>query len=175
VLVANAYLNETTRNQAVRLTALNAIARALSSTLDERGVVAALHNTLSQWVPVDATELVAPEDGPDRSVRLLRYLSGQDVSSSRLPWRSPLVADARPVIESGRSYLRADAGPEDPLPSTIWVPIKEGEQVRGALSIQAGQRDAYEESTLTFLEQVADEVALAVRNAWSGAPPGHAR
>src|SRR5919204_1769671 len=167
VLVANAYLNDTARNQAVRLTALNAIARALSSTLDERGVVAALHHTITQWVPVDVTELVAPEEGPDRMVRLLRYGSGQDVTSARVPWRSPLIADARPVIENGTSYMRADAGPEDPFPSTIWVPIKEGDQVRGALSIQAHERDAYEESTLTFLEQVADEVALAVRNAWS--------
>jgi two-component system, OmpR family, phosphate regulon sensor histidine kinase PhoR len=167
VLVANAYLNETTRNQAVRLTALNAIARALSSTLDERGVVAALHHTITQWVRVDVTELVAPEEGPERMVRLLRYGSGQDVVSTRVPWRSPLVADARPVMEHGSSYMQSDAGPEDPYPSTIWVPIKEGDQVRGALSIQATARDAYEDSTLTFLEQVADEVALAVRNAWS--------
>jgi PAS domain S-box-containing protein len=149
------------------LTALNAIARALSSTLDERGVVAALHNTLTQWVPVDTTDLIAPEEGPEKTVRLLRYTPGHDVSSTRVPLRSPLIAEARRVMETGNPYMRAESSPEDPLPSTIWVPIKEGDQVRGALSIQSHERDAYEESTLAFVQQVADEVALAVRNAWS--------
>ena len=39
VIVNSAYLNELTRNQAVSLGALNAIARALSATRDEEGIV----------------------------------------------------------------------------------------------------------------------------------------
>jgi len=48
VMLANAYLNELTRNQARRLDALNGIARAMASTLDEASVLTALHTTLSQ-------------------------------------------------------------------------------------------------------------------------------
>src|SRR5262245_7014090 len=56
VVVSNAYLNELTRNQAVSLGALNAIAHALSATHDEDGVLAALLATLSSLLPVDAIE-----------------------------------------------------------------------------------------------------------------------
>src|SRR5438132_1140875 len=61
VLVSNAYLNELTRNQAVRLSALNDIARALSGTHDAEGVAAALYSTLTPLLPVDALEMVVRE------------------------------------------------------------------------------------------------------------------
>src|ERR1700730_3411935 len=62
VIVSNAYLNEMTRNQALSLTALNSIARALSSTHDEDGVVAALRATLIQLIPLDRFALVVPDE-----------------------------------------------------------------------------------------------------------------
>jgi PAS domain S-box-containing protein len=167
VLVANAYLNETTRNQAVRLSALNAIARALSSTLDESGVVAALYTTLSQLLPVDVLELVAAQEDVEDKVRVLRYSSGSGSYSALLPVRSRQVATARMVLQTGEPYLRTEPDRSLEHQSAVWVPIKEGGQVRGSLSIRAQPPEAYEESTVTFLEQVADEVALAVRNAWS--------
>ena len=48
VLLANVSLNELTRNQARRLEALNSVARAMASTLDEASVLNALHTTLSE-------------------------------------------------------------------------------------------------------------------------------
>src|SRR4029077_19954268 len=87
VLLANASLNELTRNQARRLEALNSIARAMAPTLDETSVharpgawaarlnepsvLAGLPTTLRELLPVDALEMVAmQDDGTDR-VRLL--------------------------------------------------------------------------------------------------------
>ena len=63
-LVSNASLNELTRNQAVSLGALNAIARALSATRDEEGVVTALLETLGALIPVDRIELAVRGEGP---------------------------------------------------------------------------------------------------------------
>jgi GAF domain-containing protein len=68
-LISNAYLNELTRNQAVSLGALNAIARALSATRDEEGVVTALLQTLGALIPVDRIELAVRGEGS--RVRLL--------------------------------------------------------------------------------------------------------
>src|SRR6202049_886971 len=51
--------------------------------------------------------------------------------------------------------------------SSLWVPIKEGGVVRGALGIKCSRPYAYESSTAAFLELVADEVTLALRNARS--------
>src|SRR5712692_1619599 len=159
VLIANASLNDITRNQSVSLAALNTIARALSSTLDEKGVVAALHATLSQLLPVEALEMAALTS--DNRVRILRYAAGQAPETTLHAISSAKVLLARKVLESGRSLL------EQKEASQLWVPIKEGGAVSGALSIRSSRPDAYEESTITFLEQAADEVALAVRNASS--------
>jgi PAS domain S-box-containing protein len=168
VLVSNAYLNEVTRNQSVRLSALNAIARALSSTLDEKGVLAELYSTLTPLLPVDVLELVAVDEADERRVRVLRHDAAGEGLSLTLPLRSKQIEGARQVLRSGRSHLRGSSnGTAHIHESGAWVPIIEGDRVRGALSIHSKQVDAYEQSTLTFLEQVADEVALAVRNAWS--------
>src|SRR5258708_12221429 len=71
VLLTNAYLNELTRNQARRLEALNSIARAMASTLDEASVLTALHATLSQLLPVDVLHMAALDPEQPDKMRLL--------------------------------------------------------------------------------------------------------
>jgi signal transduction histidine kinase/putative methionine-R-sulfoxide reductase with GAF domain len=166
VVVSDAYLNELTRNQSISLSALNAIARALSSTHDEEEVAAALRAALMPLLRVDRLELVVP--GPHR--RRLRVLQA---GGSDQPVRSEITGEAhrlrtaREVLASGKPQLRRGAPAEAELRSGVWVPVVEGEQVRAVLSLQARQPEAYEQSTVTFLEQVADSVSLALRNAWS--------
>src|SRR5258708_25798535 len=63
VLLANASLNELTRNQARRLEALNSIARAMTSTLDESSVLTGLYAPLRELLPVDALDMVTLQDG----------------------------------------------------------------------------------------------------------------
>src|SRR5438270_4172970 len=70
VLLANASLNELTRNQARRLQALNGIARAMTSTLDETTVLTGLYGTLRELLPVDSLEMIAFTDDQERA----RYL-----------------------------------------------------------------------------------------------------
>src|SRR5712671_2655486 len=97
VLLANAYLNELTRNQARRLDALNSIARAMASTLDEASVLTALQTTLSQLLPVDVLHMAAIEaDKPDR-VRLLRVQSDSAPTSRWVAMRSPQAAPVRAI------------------------------------------------------------------------------
>src|SRR5215471_13307242 len=160
-LVSNAYLNELTRNQAVSLGALNAIARALSATRDEEGVVTALLQTLGALIPVDRIALAVRGEGS--RVRLLTGGPGARVRRSWVPNGSRRLTWARPAIETGRGHLDIDAAPG----SAATVPIVEGGAPRGALSTRTRQPGAYEQSTLAFLQQVADQVALALRNAWS--------
>ena len=165
VLVANAYLNDTTRDQALRLSALNAIARALSSTLDEGGVVSALYSTLSQLLPVEILELVAVDEQEADEVRVLRHTTA-GLTSTTVSGKAKQLSSTREVLDTGAPRLQRDRANAE-FRSGVSVPIKEGGLVRGVLSIFATDPDAYEDSTVVFLEQVGDEVALAVRNAWS--------
>ena len=161
VLLANASLNELTRNQARRLEALNSIARAMTATLDEASVLTALHRTLSELLPVDTLEMVAlDDDHPDRA-RLLQIEAGAAPRSRWLALTAPPIATARRVLRDSKSVVI-----QHPT-SALWVPIKEGGAVRGALGITCVRPYAYEASTAAFLEPVADEVTLALRNARS--------
>jgi len=161
VLLANASLNELTRNQARRLEALNSIGRAMASTLDEASVLTGLHTTLRELLPVDALEMVAmPDEGADR-VRLMHVESDSAPTTRWLPSRSPLVAAARAVLRDSKPVLA-----HTPT-SSLWVPIKEGGVVRGALGIRCARPFSYEDSTAAFLLLVSDEATLALRNARS--------
>ncbi len=161
VLLANASLNELTRNQARRLEALNSIGRAMASTLDESSVLTGLHTTLRELLPVDALEMVAmPDEKADR-VRLMHVEADSAPTTRWLPSRSPLVAAARSVLRDAKPVLA-----HAPT-SSLWVPIKEGGVVRGALGIRCSRPFAYEDSTAAFLELVSDEATLALRNARS--------
>ena len=160
VLLANASLNELTRNQARRLQALNAIARAMTSTLDETSVLAGLYVTLRELLPVDALEIVVLQDGSDR----VRYMHASAEAKPNIRWlpaKSPLAATAREVTAENKPRLVHYPH------SAVWVTLKEGGAARGAIGIRASRPYSYEDSTAAFLELVSDEVSLALRNARS--------
>jgi PAS domain S-box-containing protein len=160
VLLANASLNELTRNQARRLEALNSIARAMTSTLDETSVVAGLYATLRKLLPVDALDMVTLQDGTERPRYL--HVAGDAVPTARwLPARSPLATTARGVVAENKPVMTHYPK------SSLWVPLKEGGVARGALGLKCSRPYQYEDSTAAFLELVSDEVTLALRNARS--------
>src|SRR5260370_14874155 len=145
VLVANAYLNELTRNQARRLEALNSIARAMASTLDEASVLTALQTTLSQLLPVDMLHMAAMEsDQPDR-VRMLNVQSDSAPTSRWLSIRSSQLGPVPPIVRNPQPLLTHQPS------SSLSVPLTEGGSVRCALGIQTKRPYAYEESTAAFL------------------------
>ena len=161
VLVKNASLNELTRNQARRLEALNSVARAMASTLDETSVLTGLHTTLRELLPVDALEMVAMQDDGTERLRLMHVEADFAPTSRWLPARSPIAAAARAVMRDSKPLLVHQPN------SSLWVPIKEGGVTRGALGIRCSRAYAYEDSTAAFLELVSDEATLALRNARS--------
>src|SRR5881296_1615378 len=143
VLLVNASLNELTRNQARRLEALNSIARAMTSTLDEASVLSGLYATLRELLPVDTLEM--------DTLPTSRWLTA----------RSAHTVTARDVVAGNKPVLAHYPH------SSLWVPLKESGGARGALGINFSRPYAYEASTGAFMELVADEVTLSLRNARS--------
>src|SRR4029077_8003478 len=161
VMVANASLNELTRNQARRLEALNNIARAMASTLDEASVLTALRATLSMLLPVDSLDMVSLAHDRTDKARLLHLEADSAPVSKWISMKAAEGVAARTVQRDPKPLLIHEPS------SSLWVPIKEGGIVRGALGITCSRPYAYESSTAAFLELVADEVTLALRNARS--------
>jgi two-component system, OmpR family, phosphate regulon sensor histidine kinase PhoR len=161
VLIANASLNELTRNQASRLAALNNIARAMASTLDEASVLTALRATLSELLAVDSLDMVSVAHDRTDKARLLHLEADSAPTSREISLRSAEFAPARTVLRDPKPMLI-----HEPT-SSLWVPIKEGGTARAAFAIKCSRPYAYEASTAAFLELVSDEVTLALRNARS--------
>ncbi|MDQ2943515.1 MAG: GAF domain-containing protein, partial [Candidatus Dormibacteraeota bacterium] len=133
----------------------------MASTLDEASVLTGLHTTLRELLPVDALEMVSmQDDGTDR-MRLMHVEADSAPTTKWLPARSPAASAARAVMRDSKPVLVYQPT------SSLWVPIKEGGVVRGALGIRCSRPYAYEDSTAAFLELVSDEVTLALRNARS--------
>ena len=166
VVVNSAYLNELTRNQAVSLGALNAISRALSATHDESGVVITLRNTLRPILPIDDLELAIVNRDTSYRLRLLRFVDGI-LTEEKIAASSSQLEPVEKVLTSDRPLLSNPSTVLEEYQSGAWVPIKEGGAVSAVLSVRSRQQNAYEQSTLVFLQQVADQVGLALRNAWS--------
>jgi K+-sensing histidine kinase KdpD len=167
VIVNNAYLNEMTRNQAISLGALNAISRALSSTHDEAGVAAALRATLAPLIPVDRLELVVPNEAEEGRAHLLRIEGADQLARSEASLASRRFAHIRSVLDSGQPQMYTTHTDDTGFSSNVGVPVVEGDRVRAVLSVHTRLPEAYEQSTLAFLQQVGDQVSLALRNAWS--------
>ncbi|MGH7777989.1 MAG: GAF domain-containing protein [Candidatus Dormibacterales bacterium] len=165
LLLANAHLNVVTRVQSLRLGALNEIARGLASTLDEREILAALHSSVSRVIPVDRVALALPVGGGGE-VRLLTHTM-RGFTTRTLHGTGAALQGASEVLRGAGPTLRESPTRGSRARSVMWVPIAEGGEVRGALSLQAADEDAYEQSTVDFAVQVADQAALALRNAWS--------
>jgi len=161
VMIANASLNELTRNQARRLEALNSIARAMASTLDEASVLTALRTTLSELLPVDSLDMVSLAHDKSDKARMLHIEADSAPTSRWISMRTAEAAPARAVLREPKPLLLHEPS------SSLWVPIREGGVVRGALGIKCSRPYAYEASTAAFLELVSDEVTLALRNARS--------
>jgi PAS domain S-box-containing protein len=165
--VAKVYRNELTRNQAVGLGALNVIARALSATRDEAGIVAGLLGTLSTVITVDRVELALRDDSDSRHLRLLAMGADQRITRSNVPVGSRRLDPIRSVLAVGEARLEVSADSSGDYQSTASVAVVEEGLIKGVLTTRCRQADAYEQSTLAFLQQVADQLTLALRNAWS--------
>ncbi|MBO0690783.1 MAG: GAF domain-containing protein, partial [Candidatus Dormibacteraeota bacterium] len=164
VVLAQADSNALTRNQPLRLSALNAIGRQLSTTLDEPGLVVALRDALAQFLPVDRLELSLLE-GEDRGQArvLAAEAAGRAPSRTACGLRARRLAGVRAVLTHGETVL----GDRPGQPSLVAVPVLEQGVVRGALAITSSRPHSYEHSTVAFLEQVAHQVGLALRNTWT--------
>ncbi len=161
VLVRSAQVNELARDQAMSLDALNRLGRRLSATRDEAGVLLALREGLSPLMPVDAVQLVVPERGRFRVVRV----GAAGVEESWAGLAAGRHRRDRAVLVSGQAL--ADGELPGPQRSGAWLPVVEEGRTRAVVSLWAGPPDAYRDPLLEFLTRVADLVGLALRNAWS--------
>jgi len=172
--IENARLHEDQRRQLIELSALYEIGRAISSVLDEKELVAVIHQQVSKFTDIYSFYVALWERATD-TIRLPAVFEGDRTFYNLQASWSGLVGW---VLRHGEPLLvnsieRAEGLPSDIRPvfvgearpqSVIVVPLTVGERVIGALSVQSRAEYAYTRQDLDFFSAVASQVAVAVEN-----------
>ncbi len=171
-------LFDQTRQRAQELTVLNEMARALSGTLDEAELFATTYRYLKQLMPTDAFMAWLYDDETRQVTRPALWDLDQFYSDDEPP-RAPSGSVAR-VIETGepvfinwtreeiaeqKRRLQDIVGSSDPSASLMFVPLRLGQRVRGVISVQSYQQNAYGEPQVALLISASNYLVTALENA----------
>lgn len=173
--VANAQLHQETHQRAERLSLLNRIAHALSTILNLDELLEVVYREITTAIPTDAFFIALY----DRDANELDFRIRVDNGIHGPPERQPLETGLTTlVVTDKKSLLIRDFEKEkEHLPPTkLWgtmqaplswlgVPMLLGDQVVGAISVQAYRPNTYGEAEQELLCTVADAVAVAIENA----------
>lgn len=161
--------------QVARLTLLKEIARRISELNPPDMVMARAVHLLVETFGYHHAAIFVQD--PKTGDLVMRARAGQFVdlfpSDHRLAPGEGMVGW---VAQNGQTLLANDVAQEPryvnrypdriPTRAELTVPLRWGEQVIGVLDVQSPQRDAFTEDDVRTLETLADQLAVALRNAY---------
>jgi formate hydrogenlyase transcriptional activator len=148
------------------------------SNLELRDVLQAVSPSIRKAMRLDGVALILP-DGEGRELQLYALdfpdsslSAGQDVPSSLngsvsgrvFRTGKPWVGDIEQLQRSGLDHRIASAAGVETL---CMLPLLRGNRVLGVLCLVRTERNAFTESDLEFLSQIAGQVAIAIDNAFA--------
>jgi formate hydrogenlyase transcriptional activator len=168
-----------------RLRLLLNLNNSLISKLELRQLLREISNAVRGVMHCDYTSVTIPEPGRNRVRVYARNFSEVERSQEEivLPTKNSLSAE---VMQTGESLLLDHAAlsrsesPTNPLfaiglRSVCFLPLTSRKRVVGTLNVGSMQENAFDESDLDFLKQVAAQIALAIDNALSYSQVDEAR
>ena len=168
-----------TRQRAVQLQTAAEVARATSSILDPQELLLRAVELIQErfdyyYVGVFLTD-------PERRWAVLQagtgeagrqmLTAGHKLEIGGASMIGACIADARPrialdvVAQAGIELVRFDNPYLPDTHSEMAVPLRRGEQVIGALTVQSVVREAFSQEDITLMLTVADQLATALENA----------
>jgi len=171
----NARLYAAMRSQADRLTLLNQVGQALSSSLDYDKVIHSALSKIQDLFPTDGVWFVEPEPGTDE-IRLAAALTDRRAFDVPVPLQSAkgIVAWAlrrgEPVlVEDARADRRFSSDVDQHLDietrAMMVTPLTTTDRILGAISVSSSQRAAYDRGDLNMLQAIASTMSIALDNA----------
>jgi len=162
--------------RATQESVLNQITRAVNADLDLNTILAVVADEVARLVPHQRASVALPiaHDPANLSVRPLRgRLTSEphadivvQIAGTGIGW----------VFVHGQPFIVQDLAQEQHFAldtsllqagicSYICLPLIQGEQVVGVLNLGSNQRHAYGPHNLPILEQIGQQLAIAIRNA----------
>jgi formate hydrogenlyase transcriptional activator len=149
-----------------RLRLLLDITNRMVTKLELRDLLREIVASIRQCMQCDkvGVALPDPEDG-----ELRRYVSDhagcEEMSAGSVPERSRIVFRTGKPLIATREELAAEFEGAIGLNSLCVYPLIMRERVLGVFGLESSRENAFTKDDLTFLGQVADQIALAVENA----------
>jgi GAF domain-containing protein len=176
VALTNVRLLEENGRRAERLATLADISRAISAVTDPDALYDVVYRECSRLLPMETARICRIEPGTGEIVAESFFVNGARVREMEgtvlIGGLSPAVRDTgRPVLTNdypGELVRRDLAPPDGPLPplgsSWLGVPIMQGEQIYGVISLNTTARPLTAEDRDTLLA-IANQVGIAMANA----------
>jgi formate hydrogenlyase transcriptional activator len=149
-----------------RLRLLLDITNRMVTKLELRDLLREIVASIRQCMQCDkvGVALPDPEDG-----ELRRYVSDhagyEEMSAGSVPERSRIVFRTGKPLIATREELAAEFEGAIGLNSLCVYPLIMRERVLGVFGLESSRENAFTKDDLTFLGQVADQIAIAVENA----------
>ncbi len=163
------------QRRVTELASLQAVGRALSSTLDVETVVAAIYEQVGTLMPVSSLYIALYDPSADEGAFPVVIEDGQ--RRLQVMTRRARNGPTEHIIRTGEPLLLADSVAERVASlgldhsgrlAQCWlgVPIKAGDEVLGALVVQSyDEAQLYDQSHLVILQMIAAQAAVALQNA----------
>jgi len=176
VVVNNARLHQSVRQQVQRMEVLHEITRAITSTIEMNSLMEIMYQQLNRVFPVETYFLGLHEEGDDVIDLHVIIDEGKRYPSYRIPYgpgfTSYVVRSRQPLL------IRHLSMEKDTLPvkgvllgadrlseSWLGVPILVNDAVTGVLVIASYMPNAFQEDDVALLISMAGQAALAINNA----------
>lgn len=171
IALENARLYQSTLRTAERFAILNQVSAEIGATLEIQELAQAVYQAATRLFPLEAF-VFALANETERVVEVIYLVDkGEVLTPMRLKWGQGISGQ---VIASGEAILTHTleevrslrAAPRGELPASILaVPIRQGEKIVGALSIQSYRPYAYTDEDLQIFSTLSNQVSVALQNA----------
>jgi PAS domain S-box-containing protein len=175
IAIRNARLYETERKRVTQLTVVNQIARRIASILDPQLLLQEIVSAIQQGLGYYNVALLLLGENTDELT--LRAIAGgfkdtgssdyhQKVGTGMIGWAAetgqPLLAND---VSQDPHYIPGFLGENALNGSELCVPIKVAGRIIGVLDAQDIPTNAFDETDLTAMETLADQIAAAIESA----------
>jgi formate hydrogenlyase transcriptional activator len=179
VAVDNALNHDQLSHERDRLKALLDITNALVSNLDESGLFQAITSCLKQAIRHDYASLALTGPSPDTlRLKALDFPRGQGFIREDMVFPTPgslagAAAAERKAVRFSASDLAAAESEvthllrKEGIRSILCVPLITRNGVLGTLNVASFEDEAFSKSDVEFMTQVANQVAVALENAFA--------
>jgi len=170
----NIQLYQASLEREARLTALGRLTKTMSSSLDIQSIYNVFAEELKKIVPLDLASIVLIEGS---ELRFFALSTAMDSLWGKPGTTIPLEgtgtqwvaqnkkALVEPDLKCERRFCTGDNHLQHGIRSIVYLPLLSQGEVFGSFIVGSSQPNAYTETDVVFLEQVASQLSLTMENA----------